>query len=298
MDLLQSYAGQTYKTSATLVFYGLYVPLFIIAVFSLNRRQTAGKTLLLVASWILFVVGTVQMILCSMIAAVSVQVVSTLVDPLRSPTGIASLQHSQDVLNAGSQALFVVNVFLTDLLFLCRCYLIYSKQWRAVLFPAFLIFLTSVSAIISLGTSSLSTPLGQKVHLVTAVAGYGMGLFANVVLMILTAGRLWWMSRASVPARLPTTIKNRYSTTISIILESGAIYCLCAGLLAVGRLSDSTGTFYLVMEGIGFQAVNIAPTLTVVRVGLGHNVLDSVDERIKAPRLPEHAGHDPKGLQC
>ncbi|KAJ6505512.1 hypothetical protein C8R45DRAFT_972926 [Mycena sanguinolenta] len=143
-----------------------------------------------------------------------------------------------------------------------------------------------------------SNPLGwQKVQLVTAFAGYGMGLVANIVLMILTAGRLWWMSRASAHAHLPTTIKNRYSTTISIILESGAIYCLCAGMLAVSVMSNSTGTFYLVMEGIAFQAVNIAPTLTVVRVGLGHNVLDSVDRGI-SPGGAAAGGNNAKVMEC
>ncbi|KAF7367791.1 hypothetical protein MSAN_00843300 [Mycena sanguinolenta] len=296
--LLDSYVGQTQKTSAALVLYGLYVPLFAIAIFTLHRRQTAGKKLLLAASWTLFLVGTAQMLLCSMIAAVSVQLLSTLASSPESMAKVSSLQHSLTVLNAASQTIFVINVFLTDLLFLCRCYLIYARQWKVILFPASLIFLTSVSAVISLATTSSSTPLGwQKVQLVTAVVGYGMGLFANIVLMVLTAGRIWWMSRASVHAHLLTTIKNRYTTTISIILESGAIYCFCAGMLAVSAMSNSTGTFYLVIEGIAFQAVNIAPTLTVVRVGLGHNVLDSVD-RGMSPCPAKPGGHNAKVMEC
>ncbi|KAJ7481287.1 hypothetical protein B0H11DRAFT_2023376 [Mycena galericulata] len=293
---LETFVGETYKTSATLVFYGFYVLLFAIAIFTLSRRQTAGKTLLLAASWTLFLAGTVQTILCVMIATVSFQIVLALVGPLGSTTELSGLFHMRDGLYAASEAIFAINVFLTDLLFLCRCYLIYARQWRAIIFPAFLIFLTSVAAIVSLGTSSQSTPLGQKVHLGTAVAGYGIGLFANIVLMTLTAGRLWWMSRASVHTQLHTTLKNRYSTTISIILESGAIYCICAGLLAIAISSSGLNSrFYVTMEGIAFQAVNIAPTLTVVRVGLGHNIVDSVG----SSSGPVGRGrHNPKVLEC
>ncbi|KAF8154995.1 hypothetical protein K438DRAFT_1863031 [Mycena galopus ATCC 62051] len=216
----ETFVGEMYKTSAILVCYGFYVLLFVIAIFTLSRRQTAGKTLLLEASCTLFLVGTVQTILCIMIATASFQILSALVGPLGSTTEISGLFHMRDGLYAASEAIFAINVFLTDLLFLFRCYLIYARRWRAIIFPAFLIFLTSVAAIVSLGTNSLSTPLGQKVHLGTAVAGYGIGLFANIVLMTLTAGRLWWMSRASAHTHLHTTLKNRYTTTISIILES------------------------------------------------------------------------------
>jgi len=295
--VLETFVRETHKTSATLVFFGFYVLLFAIAIFTLHRRQTAGKTFLLAASWTLFLVGTVQTILCIMIAVVSVQIVSILATPFGSTTEISALLHKQNGLNAASEAMFVFNVFLTDLIFLCRCYLIYARQWRVILFPSFLIFLTTVSAVVSLGTSSLTTPLGQKMHLVTAVAGYGIGLFGNLVLMTLTAGRLWWLSRASVHTHLHATLRNRYSTTISIILESGAIYCLCAGLLAVALLSSGTGNstkFYRTMEGIAYQAVNIAPTLTLVRVGFGHNIVDSVGRGSSPPRRKPSL----KALEC
>ncbi|KAJ7195173.1 hypothetical protein GGX14DRAFT_404097 [Mycena pura] len=276
--VLETFVRETHKTSLFAPNYGeahsspgFYVLLFAIAIVTLHRRQTAGKTFLLAASWTLFIVGTAQTILCIMIPVVSVQIVSILAAPPGSTTEISPLLHKQNGLNAASEAIFVLNVGLTKL----------------------------VSAVVSLGTSSLTKPLGQKVHLVTAVAGYGIGLFGNLVLMTLTgrtshstldffnllcmeleiAGRLWWLSRASVHTHLHATLKNRYNTTISIILESGVIYCLCAGLLAVALLSSGTGNstkFYRTMEGIAYQAVNIAPTLTVVRVGLGHNIVDSV----------------------
>ncbi|KAJ6505509.1 hypothetical protein C8R45DRAFT_972911 [Mycena sanguinolenta] len=238
-----------------------------------------------------------QMILCSMIAAVSLQFLLALAGPPRS-TEISSILHLQNGLNSASQTIFVINVFLTDLLFLCRCYLIYSRQWKVIVLPGLLISITIVSAIVSLGTGSQSTLLLKKVHLITAVGGYAMGLITNIVLMTLTAGRLWWMARNSTHAHLPTAFKSRYNTTISIILESGTIYCVCAALLAVSLMSTgSNGKFYLTMEGIAFQAVNIAPTLTVVRVGLGHNVLDSMGGGI-SPGPAAWKGHNLKALEC
>ncbi|KAF7353849.1 hypothetical protein MVEN_01070500 [Mycena venus] len=116
--LWNTFVGETHKTSATLVFYGFYVLLFVIAIFTLYRRQTAGKTLLLAACWTLFLVGTVQTILCIMTMAVSFQIVSTLIGPLGLATEISGLLHLRSGLDSASEAIFVINVFLTDLLFI------------------------------------------------------------------------------------------------------------------------------------------------------------------------------------
>ncbi|KAJ7791384.1 hypothetical protein B0H13DRAFT_2394294 [Mycena leptocephala] len=129
--VLEKFVEETHKTSATLVFYGptfalnhgeahpdpgFYVLLFAIAIFTLHRRQTAGKTFLLAASWTLFLVGTVQTILCIMIAVVSVQILSTLAAPPGSTTEISALLHKQDGLDSASEAIFVLNVYVRCML--------------------------------------------------------------------------------------------------------------------------------------------------------------------------------------
>ncbi|KAJ6605182.1 hypothetical protein DFH09DRAFT_1120949 [Mycena vulgaris] len=105
-----------------------------------------------------------------------------------------------------------------------------------------------------------------------------MATFTNLVLLALTAGRISWMRRAAFYAGLNDTCRTRCRTAVTIILESGAIYYIYAVLLtitfSIRPLTWSVA--YGITLGISLQAINIAPTLTVVRIGLGHNTDDPI----------------------
>ncbi|KAJ7704202.1 hypothetical protein B0H16DRAFT_1704866, partial [Mycena metata] len=46
------------------VLYGVYIVLFLLAIYTLARRKSAGKKLLLGYTWAMAVFGTVQLVLC------------------------------------------------------------------------------------------------------------------------------------------------------------------------------------------------------------------------------------------
>ncbi|KAF8199289.1 hypothetical protein K438DRAFT_1966499 [Mycena galopus ATCC 62051] len=87
-----------------------------------------------------------------------------------------------------------------------------------------------------------------------------------------------------VDARAPANVPDRHSSidshnnaAIPILLESGSIYCFSVFLLAITLTTAcSDSDLYSVLLGIAYQAINIATTLAVVRVGLWHNVEDAV----------------------
>ncbi|KAJ7699095.1 hypothetical protein B0H16DRAFT_1644279 [Mycena metata] len=283
-----------FETSATIFFYGLYVNLFILAIYTLQRRRTYGRIWLLAASWMLFVVGTLQTILRVMISTVLGRAVALLVAHGQGelPTAeIIGLVRDRLGLELADNAVFAVNVFITDSVFLYRCYLVWGYRVKPVLLPGILILATIAMAIVSLVEGSSSSDfvlLGGRLQIMATTTAYGLGLAANVLLMALTAGRIWWMRRtiANIPG-LHSSIDTRFSAVISIILESGSIYCFSAFLLAITLTTvGSSNNFYSVLVGIAYQAVNIAPTLTVVRVGLGHNIEDAVKRGFTQPPEP------------
>ncbi|KAJ7182843.1 hypothetical protein C8R43DRAFT_968240 [Mycena crocata] len=123
-----------------------------------------------------------------------------------------------------------------------------------------------------------------------------MSVVTNVVLMALTAGRIWWIRRdASVLADCASV--RRYNMVIAIILESGAIYCLSViiyvtivSILNPGNFSPLIDIF----RGVVPQIMNIAPALIIVRVGLGYNGSGSEQQQSEsAGSRPAAANGDP-----
>ncbi|KAJ6523114.1 hypothetical protein DFH09DRAFT_1190756, partial [Mycena vulgaris] len=90
-------------------------------------------------------------------------------------------------------------------------------------------------------------------------APYEMATFTNLVSLALTAGRISWMRREAFYAGLDDTCRTRYRTAITIILESGAIYCICAVLLTIAfSIRPLTWSVaYGITLGISLQAIRL-----------------------------------------
>jgi len=101
-----------------------------------------------------------------------------------------------------------------------------------------------------------------------------MGGITNILMMCLTAGRIWYIRRQG---RILSgqTFRRRYDTTVAIILESGLLYCLFIILyvisVTVNNGSPSATVFNGVSWGLVQLGVNIVPTLILVRVGMGRS---------------------------
>ncbi|KAJ7152548.1 hypothetical protein C8R46DRAFT_1303091 [Mycena filopes] len=264
---------QLCETSTVLFLYGLYVNLFILGFYTLYHRRTSGRTWLLAASGMLFVFGTLQTLLRILNLTMLVHAMALLVNsgPGEAPMAqIIGLLQNRLQLELVGNAVFAVNVRYPQLY---RCYLIWGSQVKPILLPGILILATTSGG----------------VEVITAATAYTLGLATNLVLMGLTTGRIWSMRRTLAKLDVPglhNSIDTRFNAAISIIplvklncrsFESGFIYCFSGLSLVIALATGGWNTVvYPVLLGAAYQAINIAPTLTIVRVGLGHNIEDAV----------------------
>ncbi|KAJ7448088.1 hypothetical protein FB451DRAFT_1411440 [Mycena latifolia] len=150
---------------------------------------------------------------------------------------------------------------------------------------------------------------------------YILGVLANLSLVMLTAGRIWWIRRGAhiVSGNI---FERQYGLALTLMpastsafvncskqdnrLDSGATYCVFGIVLAIFASPNAPAVGGAILYGIAGQGVvsqdflrisyltaslqNILPTLTIVRVGLGHNIQDTIQE-IATAQVPsrEHS---------
>ncbi|KAJ6541549.1 hypothetical protein B0H19DRAFT_1381194 [Mycena capillaripes] len=260
-------------TGASLLFYGIYVNLFLISIYTLARRRAISAIrVLMAASCVMAVVGTTQMAVTLAGTVVSLRFVQQLVlaQVLNRPHFVKTLLTTENVLLA-------INMFVTDSFFvefspvgvenaltdkakMYRCYVIWGRKRKILILPALLMLATLVVGTLSSPTSSLEN---GKIPI-------GLAAATNLVLTALTAGRILWMRRESSNVGLD----NRYNRALGLILESGSIYCVGGVYMFITAALNDREIFDIGF-GISQQMLNIIPTFTLVYVGLN----DTADGR-------------------
>ncbi|KAF7355995.1 hypothetical protein MVEN_00928900 [Mycena venus] len=255
--------------STTLVlaffFYGFYLNLFIVAIYILSRRKTAGKRVLLAFTCAMAVLGTTQMVLrlamsvmSSRIFLRSIQHGASFNNAVLPPSKFGGTYNSMD--NA-YHAIFIINNLVADSLFLYRCFMVWGSQWKIIILPAFFMVATFVTGCVAFASPSVSTR--QTVQ----QSPYIMATITNLVLVLLTVGRIWWIRRDALHIGT-SDLKTRYNSVIAMIVESGAIYCIFTVLLII---TYPLGVSFMMLQTIATHLINIVPTLIIVRVGLGQH---------------------------
>ncbi|KAF9257837.1 hypothetical protein L218DRAFT_990848 [Marasmius fiardii PR-910] len=174
--------------------------------------------------------------------------------------------------NLFRQALRISNILIADSLLIYRLYIIWGYIWWIVILPILFLIGFSVSGYLSIWLFTQTQP-GQNVFdtniPMCSLIGYAMSLSTNIIVTSLIAGRIWWNTRKL--AQLLGTIPHgwRYCRAISIIIESGAI--ISASVLVMIVLYSLHFNAPYVTDSIA-QIAGIAPTLIIVRVGMGYSV--------------------------
>ncbi|KAF7362545.1 hypothetical protein MVEN_00602600 [Mycena venus] len=222
-------------------FYGIYLVLFCICIYILlSRPHNLGNTILLVTAIALFALSTVQAIINLVLGAADIDDIDIPYDQLVDATTV----------------IYAVNNFIADGLVIYRCYVIYNNNVYVVILPIMMLIVGTVFGVdLDLGAGLL----------------FILSLATNVLLTVLTAGRIWWICRRS-RVYLKTEEQRRCVSAMAILVESGVIYSATVlAFLVLGAFPSSE----IVREPI-FQMLNqvmgIAPTLIIVRVGLGVSV--------------------------
>ncbi|KAJ7704205.1 hypothetical protein B0H16DRAFT_1747713 [Mycena metata] len=244
---------------------GVYIVLFILAVYTLARRKSAGKKLLLGYTWAMAVLGTMQLVLCLVQLWIGPRFVEVFVK--QDATSQSELVLLARSLDTAQTIIFAGNNLVTDSLLLYRCFVIWGSNWRPVVFPGILIACT-FRCVASFGFSGLIIVPAPLFHL-----QYVFAAFTNLVLVVLIGGRVWYI-RQDARVVAGNELRKRYDTVIAMVLESGAMYFVVLVLLAIFA-SESSAFAFDILESIAIHIVNIIPTLIIVRVGLGQNIQDT-----------------------
>ncbi|KAJ7017885.1 Alpha/Beta hydrolase protein [Mycena alexandri] len=223
---------------------GMYLMLFIFAVYTLARRKTAAKKLMLGYTWVMGICGTAQLLLCLVQTVLVVSFAEVLVQrdsasskiistPELLPANFAAVSSS---LTTTQGVIFTLNNLVTDSLLvsplpprelpltelqLYRCFVIWGSRWLPVVLPGILVTCTfrCVNAIIAVPSVAL--------------------------------------------LRLPYI----FAALTSFVLVALIVH----------------GIAFSVLRAIASHLINIAPTLIIVRVGLGHNIQDTIESPRSAP---------------
>ncbi|KAK7028520.1 hypothetical protein R3P38DRAFT_2526050, partial [Favolaschia claudopus] len=196
---------------------GLYVALFLLSLYTLSRRRTTGTRLLIIASYAMAVMGTTQIAL--MIAG-AFTYSNFLQGMFEGNEGkITSAVYTLQKLGLAQDVAFTVNNFMTDCIFMYRCYVVWSRQVKPIILPALLLVLNAGALIM--------------------IVPYILGTVTNLCLTALTAGRIFWAQRAASAVIGPNSGTSRhYKIALGVILESGAIYFLVALTLTISYCSN------------------------------------------------------------
>ncbi|KAJ7035434.1 hypothetical protein C8F04DRAFT_1258983 [Mycena alexandri] len=260
-------------TAAEVFFYGTYFSMFAFYM-HVSRARNMAKThrFLHISTIILFILATAH---CALQLATTVINTKGLTGEYEDRIVAAFLGFSD-----AANTVYVTSTVIADSIFIFRCYSIWNRRLAIVVFPAFLVLITTVlgyaNVMLLILTDSGDMSALDILNIVNQnlfIASIAVSLFTTVVLMGLTVGRIWLLARA---ARVVMGHKavGTYYTACAMILESGALYCVGGtAFVAVWFRLFESGTLAFTGAILG-QIVGIAPTLIAVRVALGCSVED------------------------
>ncbi|KAJ6553052.1 hypothetical protein B0H19DRAFT_1236178 [Mycena capillaripes] len=230
------------------LFYGIYLVLFCICVYILvHRPRNVANGILLGTAILLFTLSTIQAVLNLVLGSIQI---------LRLDDVLPA-----DSIGFADNMLYVATNLVADSLLLYRCWVVWNRN-IFVIIPGFAgIVITSV--------------FGWDQNIPDLDGFYSLTLATNILVSLLTAGRIWWIGRQSrLAVSSKSSTKSPYASTISIILESGMIYAVFVAIRIAVNNVEPFGVVVMVTEMLR-QVMGIVPTLIIVRVGLGVSVENS-----------------------
>ncbi|KAJ7599474.1 hypothetical protein C8J56DRAFT_1158368 [Mycena floridula] len=248
--------------------YGVYSVLFLLCIYVIwNKSRLQKRRMHLISMIALYVLATVHMVLMFTLAF-KLDNVGVGYGILTAPIGVRSSMSGLKLqIFITLKVLFFISKYdiscsergynahgfslLADSILIYRCCLIWGMNVRVIIFPV-------VAYICTIVFPKSSSCRGWS-HCIC---------IGDLLTVLLTGGRIWWITRKA--RKKP--IQKRYNAATAVILESGILYpgvSILAVITAIfsGILGGYTVTFTLI--GIIYHVVGIAPTLIIVRVGLG-----------------------------
>ncbi|KAJ7725633.1 hypothetical protein DFH07DRAFT_250885 [Mycena maculata] len=251
--------------------YGIQLVLYVnCARFLWKRRRHGWQPVFLLAYM------TCMLLIESLFVAVQARTVQFVyVDNRNYPGGPWAffLASQSAAINVIFYATLFLLTFLSDLLVLWRCWVIWSASGqnsvaRAVIaFPALVILASfAMGTLWTLESSQPTLSMYSAGPWAYGTSYYTLSLGANIVLTILIIGRLL-VYRRSLLKDLPAELATHYLSLATLIIESAALYSIFSLLFLITyALQDPTNQVWL---GVASTCQQIANLLIVYRVAEG-----------------------------
>ncbi|KZT60414.1 hypothetical protein CALCODRAFT_448741 [Calocera cornea HHB12733] len=246
------------------ILYGMFLVLMGACLYVLlYRRKTARPNyLLVVTSCIMFIVNTL------ILALTFARIVDAFIQLGDVPGGAeAYLTQISEWKEVARNSLCSVYIFVADLTLIYRCWIVWSRSLAVVAVPIMIhIAYTVTSFILNVNMAHIPPEAtvfdpSAKAWIVTTLS---LSLGQNVIVTSLIVFKIM-----SVNARATGKRMGSLRSTISALVESGALYVITVFVYLVTYGSDSNSQY--IMIDILNPIIGITYSMLVVRVGLGQS---------------------------
>ncbi|KAG7098071.1 hypothetical protein E1B28_000045 [Marasmius oreades] len=260
--------------------YGFYIMVFAVCMMVLKRRNKSPQRIFHFTSMIsLFVLATLGLVINTALAVM--QAASYFYqwagkdNMVSEPMMLSITRVFPRVMIATTVLTMLANV-LADVVLVFRCYVLWDSRKSMIIVPTTACVLSNAIGIVSMAITdsahlspgfALAELGGKATYLQDAY--YIMNALINIVLTSMVARKIWLSGETHSQWHVTTarSLKKRYSSISSIILQSGLIYPLILVLSVPFTLCPSLAGWDV--YPLLIQVAGICPTLMIVRVWLG-----------------------------
>ncbi|PFH45793.1 hypothetical protein AMATHDRAFT_8659 [Amanita thiersii Skay4041] len=251
--------------------YGIQVVLYVIcALYLWSQRKRQGKSMLFLLAYI-----TLLVVIATIFTAASARTVQdAYVDNRNYPGGpwqyfLKTQYLAEDIL---FYAMLFVLTFLSDLLVLWRCWVIWTASGRLtayaiIAFPTIMLIGSFVLGTLwTIKSSQPGLSLYSTLPLILGTSYYVVSLAINIIVTILITTRLI-MYRKTMLSTLPNEHAKHYVSLATIIIESSALYSVFAIIfIATYGANNPVNQIFL---SVASACQEIAGYLIILRVAQG-----------------------------
>ncbi|KAJ7642904.1 hypothetical protein B0H17DRAFT_959946 [Mycena rosella] len=242
--------------------YGIQLVLFTTcALFLWKRRKHSRQPMFLLAYM------SCMLLIESLFVAVQARTVQMIyIDNRNYPGGPWTffLASQSDPVNVIFYATLFLLTFLSDLLVLWRCWVIWSAAgsriiaWAAIAFPSVLLLGSfAMGTLWTLQSSQPTLSMYSKLPMAYGTSYYAISLGANILLTLLITGRLVAYRRTLLET-LPPDLARHYISLGTVIVESAALYSIFSILFLVTyAVNNPTNQIWLAVASAAQQIANL-----------------------------------------
>jgi len=174
--------------------------------------------------------------------------------------------------NRSKDMIYVTLIVLGDSILVWRCFMVWSRNYYVIAFPCIMVLGTAISGYGAVGQYYLPDPFTvTAVNWATSLLIVSMA--TNIVVTLLTAGRIWAISR-KLSQMTYSSAGGHYRQILLLIIESGVVITCCKMLeFILFELSPNglvgLNALYVLMDSMP-QIMGICPTLIILAVNQGY----------------------------